>query len=74
MPNKHNAAVQHHIPKMKFKVANWAVYEVGFRRRDSLTLGHVVSLAARGWLGWQKDTDYGRRSLAETAITTEILR
>jgi len=29
MPNKHNAARQHHIPKMKFKVTNWAEYEAG---------------------------------------------
>jgi len=37
MPNKHNAAVRHHIPKMKFKVTNWAEYKAGLRRRGSLT-------------------------------------
>jgi hypothetical protein len=38
MPNKHNDARRHHIPKMKFKVTNWSAYEAGLRRRGSLTL------------------------------------
>ena len=38
MPNKHNDARRHHIPKMKFKVTNWSTYEAGLRRRGSLTL------------------------------------
>src|ERR1700682_1437204 len=38
MPHKHNAERRHHIPKMQFKVTNWAEYEAGLRRRGSLTL------------------------------------
>jgi hypothetical protein len=38
MPHKHNADRRHHIPKMGFKVQNWAAYEAGLRRRGSLTL------------------------------------
>jgi hypothetical protein len=38
MPNKHNAERRHHIPKMKFRVRNWAQYDAGLRRRGSLTL------------------------------------
>jgi hypothetical protein len=38
MTNKHNDARRHPIPKMTFKVTNWAIYEVGLRRRGSLTL------------------------------------
>ncbi|MBW8833261.1 MAG: hypothetical protein JF606_28555 [Burkholderiales bacterium] len=38
MPNKSNAERRHHIPKMQFKVTNWAEYEAGLRRRGSLTL------------------------------------
>jgi hypothetical protein len=38
MPHKHNAERRHHIPKMSFKVQNWAEYEAGLRRRGSLTL------------------------------------
>jgi len=30
--------------------------------------GHIQSLAEKGRLGWQRDTDYGRRSKAETAM------
>ena len=35
MPNKHNDARRHHIPKMKFKVTNWSTYEAGLRRRGA---------------------------------------
>ncbi len=38
MPHKHNDDRRHHIPKMKFKVENWAEYEAGLRQRGSLTL------------------------------------
>jgi hypothetical protein len=29
---------------------------------------HIVSIAAHGRLGWQKETDYGQRALVETAM------
>jgi hypothetical protein len=29
---------------------------------------HVLSIAAHGRLGWQKETDYGQRALVETAM------
>ncbi|MGB8479551.1 MAG: transposase [Acidobacteriaceae bacterium] len=29
---------------------------------------HILTIAARGGLGWQKETDYGRRALVETAM------
>jgi hypothetical protein len=38
MPHKHNAAIRHHIGKMKFKMTNWREYEESLRRRGSLTL------------------------------------
>ena len=41
MPNKHNAERRHHIPKMKFRVRNWAQYDAGLRRRGSLPDGPV---------------------------------
>jgi hypothetical protein len=31
--------------------------------------GHIQSLADRGRLGWQRETDYGKRSKAETAMS-----
>jgi hypothetical protein len=30
MPNKHNAELRHHIPKMKFRVRNWRSMTLGF--------------------------------------------
>ena len=30
--------------------------------------GHVQSFADKGRLGWQRETDYGKRSKAETAM------
>jgi hypothetical protein len=36
--DKHDASRRHCIVKMKFKVTNWREYEVGLRRRGSLTL------------------------------------
>jgi hypothetical protein len=38
MPYKHNASRRHRMPKMEFKVTNWAEYEAGLRRRGSLRL------------------------------------
>ncbi len=29
---------------------------------------HIISIAALGRLGWQKETDYGQRALVETAL------
>ena len=29
---------------------------------------HIQSLADKGRLGWQRETDYGKRSMAETAM------
>ena len=29
---------------------------------------HILSIAARGRLGWQEETDYGQRALVETAM------
>ncbi len=37
MPFKHNADRRHHIPKMRLRVTNWRQYDVGLRRRGSLT-------------------------------------
>ena len=31
--------------------------------------GHIQSRADRGRLGWQRETDYGKRSKAETAMS-----
>jgi hypothetical protein len=33
------------------------------------TWGHIQSLADKGRLGWQRETDYGKRAKAETAMS-----
>jgi hypothetical protein len=38
MPSKHNASRRNHIPKMSFRVKNWAEHDAGLQRRGSLTL------------------------------------
>src|ERR1017187_4741472 len=54
MSNKHNAPRRHHIPKMKFRVKNWAEYDAGLRRRGSLTLW-VTPEVLDGWQGSTAD-------------------
>jgi hypothetical protein len=69
MPHKHNAERRHHIPKMSFKVRNWAEYEAGLRRRGSLTL----------WIGdavlenWQSIGRKGQRRYSAQAIQTSLM-
>src|SRR5215203_1599697 len=61
MPHKHNADRRHHIPKMAFKVQNWAAYEAGLRRCGSLTLwiedGALEHWQTCGPDGQARDTD-----------------
>src|ERR671921_847276 len=38
MPHKYNAERRHRIPKARYKVTNWRDYEVGLRKRGSLTI------------------------------------
>jgi hypothetical protein len=55
MPNKHNAPRRHHIPKMTFRVKNWAEYDAGLRRRGSLTLW-VTPEVLDGWRAARRTT------------------
>ena len=48
MPYGHNASRRHHIGKTKFKLTNWAEYEVGLRRRGSLALWITPEALAGG--------------------------
>jgi hypothetical protein len=72
MPNKHNDARRHHIPKMKFKVANWSAYEAGLRRRGSLTLW-VSDEAIAAWRAAPRTTPGGQARYSETAIETALM-
>jgi Transposase DDE domain len=69
MPNKHNAERRHHIPKMKFRVRNWAQYDAGLRRRGSLTLWVTHEVMA-GWRAAPRSTRGGQPSYSDLAIET----
>ena len=45
-----------------------AVPSAGAVHNPSQRDKHILSIAARGRLGWQEETDYGQRALVETAM------
>jgi IS5 family transposase len=45
-----------------------AVLSADAKRNPSQRDQHILSIAARRKLGWQEETDYGRRALVETAM------
>jgi len=69
MPHKHNDDRRHHIPKMKFKVENWAEYEAGLRQRGSLTLW-IEDAALECW---QTLGPGGQARYSEAAIQTSLM-
>jgi transposase len=72
MPHKHNAERRHHIPKMQFKVTNWAEYEAGLRRRGSLTLW-VTESAIDDWNAAPRLTPGGQATYSDSAIQTCLM-
>ena len=72
MPNKHNASRRHHIPKMRFRVKNWAEYDAGLRRRGSLTLW-ITPEVLDGWQAARRTTPGGQSSYSELAIETGMM-
>jgi hypothetical protein len=70
MPNKFNAERRHHIPKMQFKVTNWAEYEAGLRRRGSLTLW-VTEAAIDAWNAVPRATPGGQATYSDSAIQAQ---
>jgi len=72
MPHKFNAERRHHIPKMQFKMRNWAEYEAGLRRRSSLTLW-VTESAIEVWLAPPRSTRGGPAIYSESAIQTCLM-
>jgi transposase len=72
MPNKHNAARRHHIPKMKFRVKNWAEYDAALRRRGSLTLWVTPEVVGE-WQAARRTTPGGQSIHSELAIETGMM-
>jgi len=72
MPSKHNAPRRRHIPKMKFRVENWAEYDEGLRRRGSLTLW-LTPEVMDGWQAVRRTTPGGQSVYSELAIEASMM-
>jgi len=72
MPNNHNSPRRHHIPKMKFRVKNWAEYDAGLRRRGSLTLW-ITTEVLDGWQAARRTTPGGQSVYSELAIEAGMM-
>ena len=71
LPFKLNADCRHHIPKQKFKVTNWAVYDASLRQRGSLTVW-VTKEAIAAWAAEPRTSRGGQRTYSALAILTAL--
>ena len=67
MPFKLNAARRHRIPRARYRVTNWPVYEAGLRRRGDLTLWLNVA-AVDGWAAARRSSPGGQPLYSDLAI------
>jgi hypothetical protein len=67
MPSKHHAARRHHIPRARYRVINWPVYEAWLRRRGDLTLW-LDEAALEGWAAPRRKSPGGQSLYSELAI------
>lgn len=72
MPNKHNDARRHHIPRAKYKIGRWAEYDASLRRRGSLTLW-ITDEAIAGWEATPRLTPGGQPHYSNLAIEAGLL-
>ena len=59
MPFKHDAARRRHIPRARYRVTNWPVYEAGLRRRGDLTLW-LDEATLTGWTAPKRSSPGGQ--------------
>jgi hypothetical protein len=59
MPFKHNAVRRHRIPRTRYRVTNWPVYEAGLRRHGDLTLRLDKAMLA-GWAAPKRSSPSGQ--------------
>jgi len=67
MPFKHSAARRHRIPKARYRVQNWPVYEAGLKRRGDLTLW-LDEAAIAEWQAPRRTTPGGQARYSDAAI------
>ncbi|MGV2121869.1 IS5 family transposase [Agrobacterium vitis] len=68
MPHKHNEDRRHKIPKQKFKVTNWAVYNESLRQRGDLTVWISVDAQSQ-WSAPRRTSRGGQPKYSDLAIT-----
>jgi len=73
MPFKANAARRHRIPRARYRVTNWPVYEAGLRRRGDLTLW-LDPDAVAGWAAPRRSTPGGQPRYSDLAIELVLTR
>jgi hypothetical protein len=71
LPFKLNADRRHHIPKLKYKVTNWAAYDASLRQRGSLTVWFTDE-AIEGWRAEPRTTRGGQPWYSPLAILTAL--
>ena len=72
MPHKYNANRRHHIPRARYKVTNWSVYEAGLRQRGSLTIWFSEEAVA-AWRAAPRTTPGGQARYSDLAIETSLI-
>jgi hypothetical protein len=72
MPHKYNANRRHHIPRARYKVTNWSVYEAGLRQRGSLTIWFTEEAIA-AWRAAPRTTPGGQARYSDLAIETALI-
>jgi hypothetical protein len=71
LPFKYHAEHRHHIPKPRYRVANWAEYDASLRRRGSLTVWFTDE-AIQAWRAEPRATPGGQSHYSVLAITTAL--
>ena len=71
MPFKYHAEHRHHIPKPRYRVANWAEYDASLRRWGSLTVWFIDE-AIQAWRAEPRTTPGGQSHYSVPAITTAL--
>ena len=72
MPLKHHAPNRHHIPKMSFKVTNWADYDRGLVERGDIRFW-IDEDAIKAWIAPYRTTPGGQRKFSNFAIEATLI-
>jgi hypothetical protein len=71
VPFKANQDRRHHIPKQRYRVTNWAAYDIALRQRGSLTVWFTEAVIAV-WKAEPRCTRGGQPRYSALAITTAL--